>query len=487
MAENKPSLDWLDDIASLSAQLDKTPSATHAELAKALKLLRPYVSTLLALKPIFDPPTAEKVRQAAPSYVLSFYSVKGLVGLNGKVSDYPKAGREAVDQILTHHLTASGIKGLIDQITGGDTIVVTDESQSNPLTEGGPAFFERLGQRIGRGLDGLLGLRPQADLSPDPHSETLVKEGALAKGEARDSTYSEKSDSPKTSAAKQGGGIPNWIGKLIQKMVTHFVEHPAKSMQNLVLGIVQFIFWSILLCLLLWALHWGWTHFGREGFEKYVTSGLRPHAEGNDLSVSISKQDIGTSGPKADTGEGATQQVVTPVSQSNPSLNNSQVGTKPSGPANDGLSLQSLNKRTSPEIPDELLDRMSTDAHHDTDLAKRFFALSYKDDFDDWSDYFHQRLDQDYSKAFFAKYLSQDRQDEIKEKKLYMTFEPSDDPKLLKFDDFSDDFLVQGVLTTRSDLTYSRKLLSQKNVGLIVQVWHNTDGSEVLEKVTEVR
>jgi hypothetical protein len=68
-----------------------------------------------------------------------------------------------------------------------------------------------------------------------------------------------------------------------------------------------------------------------------------------------------------------------------------------------------------------------------------------------------------------------------------MNFEPSEDPKLLKFDDFSDDILVQGILTTRSDLTYSRKLISQKKVGLIVQVWHNSDGSEVLEKVTVVK
>ena len=71
------SLVWLDNLAALEAQLQKTPSATHTQLADALNLKRPYVSLLLALQPILDPAAIEKVRLAANSgFVLSFNCAK---------------------------------------------------------------------------------------------------------------------------------------------------------------------------------------------------------------------------------------------------------------------------------------------------------------------------------------------------------------------------------------------------------------------------
>ncbi len=158
------------------------------------------------------------------------------------------------------------------------------------------------------------------------------------------------------------------------------------------------------------------------------------------------------------------------------------IGTQAQGP-----SLQTLSGRRSPEVPEELNDRMKNDSEDDADLAKTFFEKSYHNNYDDWQYYFDRKLSEQYGKVFYQKYLTPDKQEDIKDNKIYMKFEPSEPPKLLKFDDFTDDFLVQGVLTTRSDLNYPRKLISRKKVGLIVETYHNQDGSEAVVKVTEVK
>ena len=116
MAKIRPSLDWLDDLAAISAQREKTPSASHAKLAKTLDLTRSYVSNLLAIKPIFDLSTVEKVRQAAPAFIFSYYSAKVFAGLRGKAEDLAKVGQESLEQVLTHRLTPKQIEALVDHI-----------------------------------------------------------------------------------------------------------------------------------------------------------------------------------------------------------------------------------------------------------------------------------------------------------------------------------------------------------------------------------
>jgi hypothetical protein len=165
---------------------------------------------------------------------------------------------------------------------------------------------------------------------------------------------------------------------------------------------------------------------------------------------------------------------------------NTPIVAKPSSPAKDGFSLQSLSNKRSPEVPEELNNRMKDDAEDDAELAKTFFEKSYHNEYEDWQYYFDRKLSEEYCKVFYQKYLTPEKQQDLKDEKIYMTFEPSKPPKLLKFDDFSDDFLVQGVLTTRSDLNYPKKLISRKKVGLIVETYHNSDGSEAVVKVTEV-
>ena len=130
------SLVWLDNLAALEAQVQKTPSATHTQLADALNLKRPYVSLLLALQPILDPAALEKVRSSANNaleqsnriaqleasqqmpFVLSFNGAKALIPL-GKMANPSGAVHTALDIILTRRLVTRHIEALVDGMISG--------------------------------------------------------------------------------------------------------------------------------------------------------------------------------------------------------------------------------------------------------------------------------------------------------------------------------------------------------------------------------
>jgi len=141
------SLVWLDNLAALGAQLQKTPSATHAQLADALNLKRPYVSLLLALQPILDPTAIEKVRLAASpksgisshsgtqaatiSFTLSFNCAKALIPL-GKTADPSKAVHSALDTILSQRLAPKHIAALVDELMNGKPAETFDPKAKRP-------------------------------------------------------------------------------------------------------------------------------------------------------------------------------------------------------------------------------------------------------------------------------------------------------------------------------------------------------------------
>ena len=126
------SLVWLDNLAALEAQLQKTPSATHTQLADALNLKRPYVSLLLALKPILDPAAIEKVRLTANSgFVLSFNGAKALIPL-GKMADPSGAVHSALDIILSRRLATKYIAALVDWMVSGKPAETFDPKAKRP-------------------------------------------------------------------------------------------------------------------------------------------------------------------------------------------------------------------------------------------------------------------------------------------------------------------------------------------------------------------
>ncbi len=298
------------------------------------------------------------------------------------------------------------------------------------------------------------------------------------------------------------GSVP---GNHIPKHVAdgHGLPQMNKGQERLVKGILSGIHWVIkavgaVLKALFWTPFKGAVHDlakPAEGFMRFVWFWVIVLAllwaaydrifHPGDLTARF-KNLVPTMSEKGSGGGGIAPKEGAPVSVAQVNTPSVAKPSSPAKPSNDGQSLQSLSNRKSPDVPEELNDRMKNDAEDDADLAKTFFELSYHMEYEDWQRYFDGKLSTDYSEAFYQKYFSKDRQDEVKEGKMYMVFESSQPPKLLKFDDFSDDFLVQGVLTTRSDLTYPKKLISRKKVGLIVETYHNSDGSEAVVKVTEV-
>jgi hypothetical protein len=117
-----PTLDWLDKLVALKAQLEKTPSAKRASLAKALNFSETFVAYLLTIHPVLDQAAIEKIRLASksdPPFTLSFKSAQAFSGLRGKVPNSIAAGHEILDQVLAHRLTRRHIEALINHIASG--------------------------------------------------------------------------------------------------------------------------------------------------------------------------------------------------------------------------------------------------------------------------------------------------------------------------------------------------------------------------------
>ncbi len=102
-------------------------------------------------------------------------------------------------------------------------------------------------------------------------------------------------------------------------------------------------------------------------------------------------------------------------------------------------------------------------------------------------EYFNGNLSTDYSDDFYKEYFSPEKRKEYEAEKEFQVFEPDNPPKLLRFDDYADDILVQGELTTRSDSNpdYPHKVLSRKRVGLVLTVSHS-GGDPFVSGIKEV-
>jgi hypothetical protein len=187
------SLVWLDNLAAITAQLEKTP-ATHAELGNALNIDRTMVTKLSALKPCFDPVAIEKVRLAEkgnPPYTLSYNSAKALAGLKkAKVGDLA-AFHNALDVTLTLRLAPLKIKALVAwmaigkpaaefdpkakppktvvETTESDSIESEPEEESIPQAKSQKSKNETFGQQIGSRIDQFFGHAGNVQKAPKTH------------------------------------------------------------------------------------------------------------------------------------------------------------------------------------------------------------------------------------------------------------------------------------------------------------------------------
>jgi hypothetical protein len=190
------SLLWLDNLAAITAQLEKTPDATHAELGKALNIDRTMVTKLSAIKPCFDPSAIEKVRLAAKGdlpFILSYNSAKALSALQKAKTGGLAAFHDALDMVLAQRLATQQIKALVAWIASGKpasefdpnakppkTTVETTEPEtveSEPETEESTqqakpqkSKNETLGQQIGSLIDQFFGPAGSVQKAPKTHS-----------------------------------------------------------------------------------------------------------------------------------------------------------------------------------------------------------------------------------------------------------------------------------------------------------------------------
>src|SRR5665213_1498108 len=242
---NSESLEWLDNLAAITNQLEKNPDATHAELGKALNIDRGKITVLLAIKACLDPVAIEKVRQAAqanPPYTLSFNSARALAGLKKKkVSDFHGSVHAALDVIFAQRLETRHIKALVEWMLSGKPASEFDPKAKPPetteeITE--PESEEEntkrnntkkvetktLGQRIGSGIDKIVSLLGSgSSKEPSGTSTHPGSQQAPKKVKASGHGFS------KSLTAKEKKAALKWTKKLAKKAAKFSLKEVAKA------------------------------------------------------------------------------------------------------------------------------------------------------------------------------------------------------------------------------------------------------------------
>jgi hypothetical protein len=452
MAEKKPSLDWLDDLAAVSAQQEKTPSATHGGIAKALKLNRPYVSNLLALKPIFDPPTVAKVRQEASEFILSYRSAQLLTGLNGKVEDFSKSGREAVEKILADHLGTAQIKDLVAKTIGKKT---PEQDSANAQ-----AFFEQAGQRIGgfigKLLDILLFLRPSGG------------SGHISQAEGEGNQPAPTAKHHQAGHSHVAKTLGHYIGWAIKEIWSRFW-----GLMKLVFspfrGVFVFLLRIVVILAVLWMVYDRVFHPGDLTWRfKHL---LPSFSLGSNAPATAPITQVLNQTPanvkKADASD---RQVKT--SNSKLLISNSSVSSSNPAPiaANSGVTL-------------------AKDQAEDAGMALRFVQVLYSVGYKNYEDCQNSLLEavaQEHEQAFKDEFFSSNKIDEMKNLKQTQTFTSLLPVQMTSSDRDSEDFLVKGTVTTRQDQDPKAPVITTKQVSTLVLIEFDTNNNPIVTNVIDV-
>jgi len=223
MSNVKPtSLDWLDDLAALTAQQEKTPDASHKELAKALNTSRPTITLLLGIKPIFDQEAINKTRQAALAatpYILSLNSAKALAGLNGKVTDLSIAVHAALNVILAHRLATKQIKSLVKWMKAGNSAESFDPKAKPPKDEETSESDNGANGNNNRPL-------AQPNLAPQLVASVQVRSGSGKGGKTK------RGNSKKVKTQTFGQRIGSGIDKIVSFFGGGSPQSPAEAVED---------------------------------------------------------------------------------------------------------------------------------------------------------------------------------------------------------------------------------------------------------------
>jgi hypothetical protein len=107
--------------------------------------------------------------------------------------------------------------------------------------------------------------------------------------------------------------------------------------------------------------------------------------------------------------------------------------------------------------------RIQKDAQAALVFARHYFGANYQN-IDSWKDFFKQAIDDEDYDPFMDNHFPYDKIHEITDKKLVMSFQPTQPVKLVDSDDSSDTFLVNGVMTTRTNKDDLSVLVSKKPI-----------------------
>jgi len=195
--------------------------------------------------------------------------------------------------------------------------------------------------------------------------------------------------------------------------------------------------------------------------------------EGRDLSVPIPKEGIGKA-------------VVAEPVKAQPSFDKKAPvkhahHPKPVKPA----PKTEVAKATAPDIPDAYQNRVGMDKGFALGFARTFYGTSYKDPIT-WMDYFKEWVNESYYNDFYAAYFPQSRIAEMNDKKLTQSFWSNKPAQFIKADEMTDEFIIQGVVTTTSDKVYHGEVMSKKTVSLDIILMHAPGTKGLVYKLKEI-
>ncbi len=211
--------------------------------------------------------------------------------------------------------------------------------------------------------------------------------------------------------------------------------------------------------------------------ESVPTPGLKPPVSDQALAVPISKSDMGTPVPTPEVFK--TKRLKLKTSKSlKKSIPVAVVSTQNSTPKTE-------NAAPSGQSQLDLLNQINAESKTAQAFAQAFYAADYNDLLGRRTK-LNKYLRPGYSGAFFKAFPTGLKIKEIGEHKLVESFKPSGDAKLLRSDDQSEEFQVEGTLVTRSEMDITDPVTTQKPAGLVIDLSREPESKGLVTGVREM-
>ncbi len=133
----------------------------------------------------------------------------------------------------------------------------------------------------------------------------------------------------------------------------------------------------------------------------------------------------------------------------------------------------------------DLLNQINAESKTAQAFAQAFYTADYNDLLGRRTK-LNKYLSPGYSSAFFKAFPIALKIKEIGEHKLVESFKPSGDAKLLRSDDQSEEFQVEGTLVTRSEMDISEPVTTQKPAGLVIDLSREPESKGLVTGVREI-